>query len=35
MGVMRKCRLSRYKQDRLMEYFVAGTTAVCTETLIA
>ena len=24
---MRKSRLSRYKQDRLIEHFVAGTTA--------
>lgn len=27
MGTMRKSRLSRYKQDRLIEHFVAGTTA--------
>ena len=27
MGPMRKSRLSRYKQDRLIEHFVAGTTA--------
>ena len=27
MGPMRKGRLSRYKQDRLIEHFVAGTTA--------
>lgn len=27
MGAMRKSRLSRYKQDRLIEHFVAGTTA--------
>ena len=27
MGPMRKSRLSRYKQDRLIERFVAGTTA--------
>ena len=27
MGPMRKSRLSSYKQDRLMEHFVAGTTA--------
>ena len=27
MGTMRKSRLSIYKQDRLIEYFVAGTTA--------
>ena len=27
MGSMRKSRLSRFKQDRLIEHFVAGTTA--------
>lgn len=27
MGLMRKSRLSDYKQDRLIEHFVAGTTA--------
>ena len=27
MGLMRKSRLSHYKQDRLIEHFVAGTTA--------
>jgi len=27
MGSMRKSRLSQYKQDRLVEHFVAGTTA--------
>jgi len=27
MGPMRKSRLSKYKQDRLIEHFVAGTTA--------
>ncbi len=27
MGSMRKSRLSRYKQERLIEHFVAGTTA--------
>ena len=27
MGPMRKSRLSHYKQDRLIEHFVAGTTA--------
>ena len=27
MGSMRKCRLSKYKQGRLVEHFVAGTTA--------
>ena len=26
MGSMRKSRLSKYKQDRLIEHFVAGTT---------
>ena len=26
MGAMRKSRLSRYRQDRLIEHFVAGTT---------
>ena len=27
MGSMRKSRLSKYKQGRLVEHFVAGTTA--------
>ena len=27
MGSMRKSRLSKFKQDHLMEHFVAGTTA--------
>jgi len=27
MGSMRKSRLSHYKQDRLTEHFIAGTTA--------
>ena len=27
MGSMRKCRLSHYKQDRLSEHFVSGSTA--------
>jgi len=27
MGAMRKSRLSRYKQDLLIEHLVAGTTA--------
>ena len=27
MGSMRKSRLNKYKQDRLIEHFVAGTTA--------
>ena len=26
MSIMRKSRLSRHKQDRLVEHFVAGTT---------
>ena len=33
MGAMRKCRLSLYKQDRLIEHFVAGTTARITASL--
>ncbi len=28
MGAMRKSRLSVYKQDRLMEHFVSGSTAL-------
>ncbi len=28
MGVMRKSRLSEYKQDRLLEHFVSGSTAL-------
>ena len=31
---MRKSRLSRHKQDRLIEHFVAGTTARCAAALI-
>ncbi len=27
MGRMRKSRLSRYKQERLIEHFIAGSTA--------
>ena len=27
MGSMRKCRLSKYKQGRLVEHFIALTTA--------
>ena len=27
MGAMRKSRLSKFKQDHLIEHFVAGTTA--------
>ena len=34
MGAMRKSRLSRHKQDRLVEHFVAGTTARCAASLI-
>ena len=31
---MRKSRLSKVKQERLMEHFVAGTTARCAAELI-
>jgi transposase len=31
---MRKRRLSVYKQDRLIEHFVAGTTARCAAALV-
>jgi transposase-like protein len=31
---MRKSRLSKVKQDRLMEHFVAGTTARCAVGLV-
>ena len=31
---MRKSRLSKGKQDRLMEHFVAGTTARCAAGLV-
>ena len=34
MGSMRKCRLSNYKQDRLIEYFVSGSTARTAATLV-
>ena len=34
MGSMRKSRLSQYKQDRLIEHFVAGTTARCASSLV-
>ena len=34
MGAMRKSRLSKHKQDRLVEHFVAGTTARCTGFLV-
>ena len=33
MGSMRKSRLSPYKQDRLMEHFVLGSTARITASL--
>lgn len=31
---MRKSRLSKFKQDKLIEHFVAGTTARCTASLV-
>ena len=34
MGHMRKSRLSQAKQNRLMEFFVAGTTARCAAALV-
>ena len=34
MSNMRKSRLSKAKQDRLIEHFVAGTTARCAADLI-
>ena len=34
MSNMRKSRLSKGKQDRLIEHFVAGTTARCAADLI-
>lgn len=34
MVSMRKSRLSKFKQDRLMEHFVAGTTARCAASLV-
>ena len=33
MGPMRKSRLSRYKQDRLIEHFVSGSTALTAASL--
>ena len=33
MGSMRKSRLSQYKQDRLTEHFVSGSTARTTASL--
>ena len=35
MASMRKSRLSQFKQDRLMEHFVAGTTARCAASLVS
>ena len=34
MAHMRKSRLSQFKQNRLMEHFVAGTTARCAAALV-
>ena len=34
MAAMRKSRLSKFKQDRLIEHFVAGTTARCAASLV-
>ena len=34
MGYMRNSRLSKSKQDRLLEHFVAGTTARCAASLV-
>ena len=34
MGIMRRSRLSQNKQDRLIEHFVAGTTARCAASLV-
>ena len=34
MSVMRKSRLSKHKQNRLVEHFVAGTTARCAASLV-
>ena len=34
MNSMRKSRLSQFKQDRLVEHFVAGTTARCASSLV-
>ena len=34
MAGMRKSRLSKFKQDRLIEHFVAGTTARCAASLV-
>ena len=34
MVIMRKSRLSHHKQERLLEHFVAGTTARCAASLV-
>jgi transposase len=34
MGVIRKSQLSKSKQDRLNEHFVAGATAWCAADLV-
>ena len=34
MGVMRKSRVSKFKQDRLIEHFVSGSTARCAASLV-
>ena len=34
MGIMRKGQLSKAKQDRLIEHFVAGATARCAADLV-
>ena len=34
MGSMRKSQLSKTKQDRLIEHFVAGASALCTAGLV-
>ena len=34
MGIMRKSQLSKTKQDRLIEHFVAGATARCAAGLV-
>ena len=33
MGIVRKSRLSDYKQDRLIEHFMSGSTALTTAKL--
>ena len=34
MGIVRKSQLSKAKQDRLIEHFVAGATARCAADLV-